>query len=51
MVVMAVVPYVDDSATWIWLSRTVAEVGALSLVGIYTLSRRSLFYSHQAILK
>ena len=39
-----------DAVNWVWLARTIAEVGALVLVGLYTLSRRQHFYSDWAIL-
>ena len=50
LVLMLAANVAHDSANWIWLSRTVAEVGAFTIIGIYTLSQKGLFYSDQAIL-
>ena len=41
----------DHDVKWIWLSRAIAEIGALVLIGFYTVYQGQHFYSHKAILK
>lgn len=41
----------DHDVKWVWLSRTIAEIGALVIIGFYTLYQSQHFYSHKAILK
>ncbi len=41
----------DHDVKWIWLSRTIAEIGAFIFIGVYTAYQSQHFYSHKAILK